>query len=52
MQTIRKEFGFSPVKNQLHRQTSPTPGPTLVNHELVWPTEEDLGGQVPAQFAA
>jgi len=26
--------------------------PLLVNHELVWPTEEDLSGQVPAQLAA
>jgi hypothetical protein len=27
-------------------------GPTLVNHELVRPTEEDFRRQVPAQFAA
>jgi len=29
-----------------------TPGPPLVNHKLVRPTEEDFGGQVPTQFAA
>jgi hypothetical protein len=23
-----------------------------VNHELVWPTEEEFGGKVPPQFAA
>jgi hypothetical protein len=52
MQTIRKEFGLSPVKNPLHLQTSPTPGPLLPSDELVWPTEKNLRGQVPAQFAA
>lgn len=26
--------------------------PLLVNHELIGATEEDLGGQVPALFAA
>ena len=28
------------------------PGALLVNHELVRPTEEDLRGKVPPQFAA
>lgn len=30
----------------------PASAPLLVNHELVKPTEEDFGGQVPTQFAA
>jgi hypothetical protein len=32
--------------------TVPASGPLLVNDELVRPTEEDLRGQVPSQFAA
>lgn len=31
---------------------SPASGPPLAGDELVWPTEEDLRGQVPAKFAA
>ena len=27
-------------------------GPLLAAYECVWTTEEDLGGQVPARFAA
>jgi hypothetical protein len=30
----------------------PASSPLLTGDELVRPTEEDLGGQVPAQFAA
>ena len=33
-------------------QASPTPGPLLLNHELVRSSEEDLRWQIPALFAA
>ena len=33
-------------------RTSPASGSLLAGDELVRPTEEDLGGQVPALFAA
>jgi hypothetical protein len=33
-------------------RTLTAPSPVLINHELLGATEEDLGGQIPAQLAA